>query len=33
MLVEGRVKEVKFLLEKLSQVYEDKVKKNTFNQI
>jgi hypothetical protein len=32
-MVNVKVAEVKKLLESLSQVYEDKVKKNTFNQI
>ena len=32
-LIEKRIKEVKFLLDNLSQLYEDKAKKNTFNQI
>ncbi len=33
MLIEKRIKEVKYLLDNLSQLYEDKAKKNTFNQI
>ena len=32
-LIEKRIKEVKFFFFNLSQLYEDKAKKNTFNQI
>lgn len=33
MLIEKRIKDVKYLLDNLSQLYEDKTKKSTFNQI
>lgn len=33
VLIEKRIKDVKYLLDNLSQLYEDKTKKTTFNQI
>lgn len=33
ILIEKRIKDVKYLLDNLSQLYEDKAKKSTFNQI
>lgn len=33
VLVERKITDVKFLLDNMSQLYEDKVKKATFNQI